>query len=175
MSAEFQREAVSILLKEELEALKQQIITNMRNANEVASGNTIKSMHVTASQDGGTLFGRSPFGTLETGRKAGRVPYNFQAIIYQWMQDKGIHGPAMPYKTKGQHKYDPQKRGDLSLASAIAYTIKTKGTKLHRQGGRSDIYSNVIPDTIKRIGDRIMALIHTSIDSIKINSKEEIS
>ncbi len=175
MATDFQKDAVSVLLREELETLKQRIITNMRNANEVASGRTIKSMHVTADMTGGTLFGRSPFGTLETGRKAGKVPYGFRDIIYRWMQDKGIHAAPKPYVRGGQHKYDPQQRGDLSMASAIAYTIRTKGSKLYRNGGRADIYSNVIPDTIKRIGDRIMSLIHTSIDSIKINGKEEIS
>ena len=174
MAAEFKQTAVSILLKDELETLKQKIISNMRNANEVASGNTIKSMHVEANEYGGTLFGRKPFGTLETGRKAGKVPYRFSDIIYKWKQDKGIHAAPKPYVRGGQHKYDPQQRGDLSMASAIAWTIHTKGSKLFRTGGRADIYSNVIPDTIKRIGDRIMALIHTSIDTIKLNGKEDI-
>lgn len=172
--SEFQEAAVSILLKEELEALKQKIITNMRNANQVASGITIKSMHVEANDTGGTLFGRKPFGTLETGRKAGRVPHGFRYIILQWMRDKGIHAAPMPYVRGRKHKYDPQTRGDLSMASAIAYTIYKKGTRLHRIGGRSDIYSNVIPETTKRIGDHIMKLIHASITSIKLNGTEEI-
>lgn len=163
--------AVDNVLKEELEQARQLIINHIRANGQNASGRTIASLHVEVNGDEGTLFGRNFFGVLETGRKAGRVPYKFSSIIRQWMQDKGIHGEPIPYKTDRPHKYTPQERGDLSLASAIAHTIKTKGTKLHRDGGRADVYSNVIPDVIQRIRKRIIGSMQIEVDSIKLNNQ----
>lgn len=89
----------------------------------------------------------------------------------QWMKDKGIHGTPIAYKTNRAHKYTPEQRGDMSMASAIAHMIATKGTKLHRAGGRADVYSHVIPETMKRLSDRLISLIHLSVGSIKINNE----
>lgn len=161
--------SVKSILQEELQSLAERIAANMRAAGEVASGNTIRSMHVETTEQQGTLFGRAFFGTLETGRNAGRVPRNFSSIIYQWMQDKNVHAAPMPYKRDGDHKYSPQERGDRSMAAAIAYTIKKKGTKLFRSGGRSDIYSNEIPKTISAISERIGKMLIKEVQSIKLN------
>lgn len=167
----FDQQAARVIVREELEQLQQNIIANMQKADEVASGRTIKSMHVETDVQGGTLFGRAFFGVLETGRRAGGIPQDFTAIIYQWMQDKNIHASPMPYKTNRPHKYsDPQVRGDMSMASAIAWTIKTRGSSLFRKGGRDDIYSNEIPLTIKRVEGRLVFLIKQAIRSIKLNN-----
>ena len=91
-------------------------------------------------------------------------------IIYQWMQDKGIHGTPMPYKTNRPHKYTAQERGDRSMAAAVAHTIRTSGSRLYRRGGRDTIYSNEIPDAIKRIEERIAKVLSLTIDSIHINA-----
>ena len=56
-------------MSSELEALKQKIIENHKEAKQVASGRTIASMKVEVTEDGGILWGRSAFGTLETGRQ----------------------------------------------------------------------------------------------------------
>lgn len=169
----FDKDAGRIILKEELQALKGSIINNMRAANEVASGRTIASLHVTDEQERATLWGHFPFGVLETGRKAGKVPYGFGQIILQWLNDKGLHGEPIPYKTDRPHKYSPQERGDLSMAYAIAYTIKQKGSSLHRKGGRADIYSNVIPATLERVRSRFMKFMKLQVEeSIKINIKK---
>ena len=117
----------------------------------------------------GTLYGRKAFGTLETGRKGGRVPRLFNAIIYQWMMDKGIHGRPLPYKIQGNHKYSPQERGDRAMAGAIAYTIRKKGTRLYREGGRADVYTPVVRATIRRITDRFAGLVEEMIDNIRLN------
>lgn len=161
--------SVKAVLQEELQALAERIAANMRAAGEVASGKTIRSMRVEASEKEGTLYGRAYFSVLETGRKAGRVPRNFSDIIYQWMQDKNVHASPIAYKREGNHKYTPQERGDRSMASAIAWTIKTKGTRLFRNGGRSDIYSQEIPKTIANIGDRIGKMAIQEINTIKLN------
>lgn len=164
-------EAMRVAL-DELESLKGEIAANMAAAGEVASGRTIASMRVTDDGAGtATLWGRKPFGTLETGRKAGRVPRNFGAIIYQWMMDKGLHSAAaMPYKRGGLHKYSERERADRSMAWAIARTIERKGTSLYRAGGRADIYSNVIPGAVQRIAGRVASITLASVaGQIKLN------
>lgn len=143
----------NIVLREELESLKQRIIANHRNAGQVASGKTIASMRVNVDGDTGELVGRKQFWNLETGtapwkNATNRVPYSFQAVIEQWIKDKG-----------------------LNLNSwAVAYKIIHEGTKLYRQGGRNDIYSNEIPKTIENIGERLLVIYDQLItESLKIN------
>lgn len=167
----FDPKAASIIINEELERAKEIIIQHIWANGQNASGKTVKSLRVEVNEEGGTLYGRNFFGTMETGRRAGKIPYGFTGIISQWMKDKGIHGTPIAYKTNGTHKYTPQERGDMSMASAIAHTIATKGTKLHRDGGRADVYSNVIPETMERLGNRLMQLIHMYIETIKLNNE----
>ena len=167
----FDPKAASIIVKEELDRAREIIIQHIWANGQNASGRTVKSLRVEVNEEGGTLYGRNFFGTMETGRRAGKVPYGFTGIIMQWMRDKGIHGTPIAYKTNRAHKYTPQERGDLSIASAIAHTIAVKGTKLHRDGGRADVYSNVIPETMERLGGRLMQLIHMYIETIKLNNE----
>nr|DAN67661.1 MAG TPA: hypothetical protein [Caudoviricetes sp.]DAX54989.1 MAG TPA: hypothetical protein [Caudoviricetes sp.] len=164
------QEAASIVLREELERVKQEIIKNHIAAGQRASGRTAASLRVEANETEGTLWGRSPFGTLETGRQAGKVPANFRLIIRQWMQDKGIKARPMPYKTNRPHKYTAEERGELSLAFLIARKIEREGTSLFRKGGRNDIYTNVIPLAKERILMRITSLLKTEIKNIKLTN-----
>lgn len=161
------------IVREELEALAQRIRANHQKAGQVASGRTLKSIRVDVSGDEGTLYGRAYFGVLETGRRAGRVPRNFQQIILQWMKDKGVHADPIPYKRKAsatwQPKYTAQERGDRSLAGAIARKIQTEGSSLYRSGGRTDIYSNEIPVTTERILQRLALVFSKDIESETIN------
>lgn len=160
---------VKVILCEELENLKKQIIEQHFAAGQKASGRTAASLHIEASESEATLYGRSFFDVLETGRKAGKTPKNFQAIIRQWMSDKGIVATPIPYKTNRPHKYTPQERGDMALSYLIARKIRKDGTKLYRDGGRSDIYSNVIPAIKERIKSRIMDLLRVEFKNIKLN------
>lgn len=164
------QDAASVVLREELENLKQAIIKNHLAAGQRASGRTAASLRVEVNETEGTLWGRSPFGTLETGRQAGKVPANFRLIIRQWMQDKGIKARPMPYKTDRPHKYTAEERGELSLAFLIARKIEREGTSLFRKGGRNDIYTNVIPLAKERILMRITSLLKTEIKNIKLTN-----
>ena len=164
------KDAASVILTEELEALKKKIITQHFDAGQKASGRTAASLRVEVTEDEGTLYGRSPFDTLETGRKPGKVPQSFQAIIRKWMADKGIEAAPIPYKTDRPHKYTPQERGNLSLAFLIARKIRREGTRLFRNGGRNDIYSNVIPAAIEKIQSRIAELLKLEVGNIKLNN-----
>ena len=167
-------ETPRMILTEELEALRKNIIMNHLRAGQKASGRTAASLRVDVSEDGGVLFGRNPFGTLETGRKGGKVPMKFHVIIRQWMKDKGIKAEPIPYKTNRPHKYTPQERGEMTLAFFISRKIRREGTDLFRKGGRSDIYSNEIPVTVQRIGERLLSLMSAKVESIKINKKSVI-
>lgn len=165
-------EVPRLILQEELETLRMNIISNHLKAGQKASGRTAASMHVEVSEDSGTLWGRNAFGVLETGRKAGRVPKDFQGIIMQWMKDKGIQAAPIPYLTNRPHKYTPQQRGTLRMSYLIARKIRREGTKLFRAGGRQDIYSPEIEKTMERIETRMVSLIKSKIEHIKLNKVE---
>lgn len=162
------------VLSEELEALKAQIIKHHFDAGQKASGQTAASLHVEATDYEGTLWGRKGFGVLETGRRAGKVPAGFQTIIRRWMESKGIQAAPIPYKTDRPHKYTPQQRGDMQLSYLIARKIQKQGTKLFRSGGRSDIYSDIIPKATERIRSRIFELLKVEVHSIKINKEVDV-
>lgn len=144
------------LVASELEALKQRIIENHRSAGQVASGRTIASLKVEITEDGGVLWGRSAFGTLETGRKGGKVPAGFWKIIRQWMDDKGI-----------------QVEKPDSFAYLVARKIAREGTQLFRNGGRSDIYSPEVKDTVERVSDGIGILFGSEVEHINLNFNED--
>jgi hypothetical protein len=164
---------VSQILTEELGTLKATIINNIRSTGQWASGKTAASMAVMVSGSIGELVGRRAFGTLETGRRGGRVPRNFHNIIYDWMMAKGVHAEPIPYKTSRPHKYTEQERGDRTMAYFIAKTIRRDGTRLYREGGRDDVYSRVIPTTIERINSRLSGIYVAAVtEQIKLNTPQ---
>ena len=144
------------VVQEELDVLRKKIIDNHLCAGQKASGRTINSLRVDVDDEGGTLFGRKAFGTLETGRRGGKVPKGFYQIILQWVKDKGINVE----KPK-------------TFAYFVARKIAREGTELYRQGGRDDIYSNEIPKTQESILNRITGLLSAEVSSINLNSKKE--
>ena len=163
----------SVIVAEELELLKGRIIANMHAQNAVASGRTIRSLKVVPEEYGAALVSEQqmPFGVLETGRRGGKIPYGFAGIIYQWMQDKGVHSDrVIPYKTNKPHKYSEQERADRSMAAAIAHTIAKSGSSLYRKGGRDTIYSQEIPKTIARIEAKLSTFVEAVVmEQIKLN------
>lgn len=167
--------SVEKIILEELTDLKDRIADNIQSTGRNASGRTVKSMHIETRAQGGTLFGRSYFGTLETGRKPGKTPERFTEVIKQWVIDKGISYAAIEYKrkesAKWKPKYTPQERGLNSFASAVAMSIRNKGTRLYREGGSSDVYSKEIPKTIKAIQRRTISLMAdlVNVEHLKLN------
>ena len=143
------------ILIQELSDLKKRITKNHISAGQKASGRTIASLTVETGDTFGQLTGRKFFSTLETGRKAGRVPGNFQAIILKWVQDKGIN----VQKPK-------------SFAFLVARKIAREGTLLYRTGGRADIYSNEVNLTIerltKRLGEDQLKEVMRMFDNVKV-------
>lgn len=109
----------------------QQIRDNLSNTGTNATGKTSTSLHYSVTDQGtkATLkvVGKPFFAVVETGRKPtpnyDKPSKEFVDSIKQWAQAKGA---------------------DTGMAYAIAKSIHKKGTKLFRDGGRQDIYSNVI-------------------------------
>lgn len=170
---------IAKVLTEELHRLAERIKDNHQRAGQVASGRTLRSITYEVNGNVGILYGRFPFGTLETGRgptrKRGNSPIKLDEIIYQWAIDKGIHITPMPYKRKPSKRWQPkynsaEERALRSFSSAVAHKIHKEGTQLFRDQGRKDIYSNEIPEAIKRIEQRISKVFELMIESININA-----
>lgn len=141
------------IIEIQLTDLKNRIIENHLRAGQKASGKTIESLQVKNEDENSIgLFGRSFISTLETGRKSGKVPYGFYSIILKWIEDKGINV-----------------ENPKTMAYFTAKKIASEGTKLFRDGGRSDIYSNEIEKTIRSIETEIGRAAIESITNIKIN------
>lgn len=161
------------IVTDELQQMVVRIQDNIETTGTTASGRTAKSMYVKPLDYGAVLFARKYFGGLETGRPAGGVPKGFNAIIKQWIIDKGISITQIPYKRKASNNWQPKyTEGERSLnlaAGAIAFNIKEKGTKLHQLGGRADIYSNELDITVSKIKKRLASEV---ISQIKSNLKK---
>ena len=146
---------VQNIIFEELEDLRKRIISNIDSTGRKASGRTSGSMHTDISENRGILFGRMAFGTLETGRKSGKVPAGFYQIIKQWVIDKGI-------------SFDSQSERN-SFAYLVSRKIAREGTQLYRTGAEADVYTTEGPETIERIKDRVGFLMRLEFESIKLN------
>lgn len=143
------------IVEEEMAKAKAHITANIDSHGKRASGKTAESMQVQVADEGsavvGTLSGRAFFGALETGSKPWKTQYKtapkfFADIIAEWAQNKGVD--ANPY--------------------AIATTIMRKGSKQHREGPITTIFTEEIDATVQRIEQRVMGLFDTVlVESIK--------
>jgi hypothetical protein len=79
----------------------------------------------------------------------------YEAIL-EWCKAKGIKGK--------------DEKGTQGIAWAITTSIHKRGTTLFRQGGRSNIYSNELPRTIKDTKERLMFLISVQAKNIRLNN-----
>lgn len=128
------------------------IKSNLDTTGTTASGRTKDSIEVVAIDGELTIYGRRFFEGVETGRPAGKIPYRFQDIIRQWMSDKAIEDQF------GQKEW--QKR---NAAYLIAQKIKDSGTQLYRNGGRDDIFSNVINEMLPELEEKLAFAVKESI------------
>lgn len=129
------------MLAETLQILSQygnstvaQIQQNLASTGTNATGKTSRSIHFEVKTDGDKqvlrVLGKPFLFVVETGRKATpnytKPSKQFVASIKEWADTKGL----------GKFAY------------AIAKSIHQKGTKLHRDGGREDIISNVVNQSL---------------------------
>lgn len=147
---------VQNIVFEELEGLRKRIVSNIDSSGRKASGRTAESMRIEITKQGGILFGRAAFSTLETGRKPGNVPAGFYQIIQQWVIDKGFSFDSLSQRN--------------SFAYLVSRKIAKEGTSLYRNGVNDDVYTHEIPDTIDRIKECIGILMNVKVESIKLNS-----
>ena len=124
-----------------------------------ASGRTQKSLQVEKRGDNVVMVDKgegAPFETLKFGRPGGKVPKGFHAIILQWMADKGIQAPAMPYIRKPsenwQPKYTEQQRGQMKRAGQIAGSIRKSGTKRNKQNN-NQVYDEPINELLDELAE----------------------
>ena len=134
------------------------IRNNMENKGINASGRTSSSLKVENYDKGIRLVSRgediAPFGTLEVGRRAGKVPKGFRHILYQWSIDKGL-----------QFEKDAQRK---TFAYFLAKKIADNGTARHRNP-RNDIYSQVVNKVVQDVESKALTRIR---HVIKLHIKE---
>lgn len=163
-------ETIYSILSDELLDLQYRIAQNIIHNGQEATGKTIESLDV--KMDGayhGTLVGRKFFSALETGRGQTMTltpsTPTLQERIYEWLLAKGITAD--------------DGKSDLSLSWAIAKKIHKQGTKLFRDGGRKDVYSNEIPQTVTSIQNRVLeyfaAKAHTINEDVEQYYKSKVS
>ncbi len=109
-----------------------QIQGNLAKTGTNATGKTSRSVRFEVLSDGGKeilrVYGRKYFMAVETGRrpKGDKPSRGFVAAIQEWMTARGKEGSAY----------------------AIARKINREGTKLFQKGGRQDIVSNVVNESL---------------------------
>lgn len=124
---------IDILAKYGTSTVKR-IQDNMQATGSNATGKTSQSVRfqveTSNTKQALKIFGRAYFFSVETGRKAtpqyDKPSEDFVKSIQEWMQAKGMPGTAY----------------------AIAKSIHKKGTRLFQTGGREDIISNVVNQSL---------------------------
>ena len=119
-------------------AIVRNIQDNLKSTGTNASGKTSDSVRFEVSNSSGVVTLRV-IGAVPSSQQSKLDPnqprrtYHPEMIqsLTEWAQDKGVE--ASPW--------------------AIAKTILKKGSKLYREGGRTDIYTNVIEDS-KSLSER---------------------
>lgn len=124
-----------------------------------ASGRTQDSLRVYVDGNMVVLEGRAFFSALQygsapwTGKTGISCSYEeFKGIIYQWATDKGLNlGQAKEFK---------------KAVANIAWSIMNNGTKLHRQGGRLDVYDTLINEALLDMQDLAAVEVMKQVDVV---------
>jgi len=131
------------------EQVRKEIVANHERAGQVASGKTRDTMRTEVTSGAGSvtaaLYGRKYFAALETGSKPWKKQYKhpprpFVDTIARWMSDKGITGVS---------------------AYLVAKKIMREGSKLHRDGGREDIFTPAMEQAERLIDEQISDILTT--------------
>ena len=131
------------ILKELMEQLKDDIL-QAYSSNvpiERTTGKTGEALEIKIDNETAQLLGYSYTGVLDEGRKAGRVPKGFYYIIKRWAIDKGI-------SFSSQREFD-------TFCYFTARKTAEEGTRLFREGGRTDILQDNIAELEKQLADKV--------------------
>lgn len=138
-----------------LEQAKADIQASMAMNGINASGRTSDSFHVVATDDHIMLVmggdGTAPLATLEIGREGGKVPYNFQEILYEWSKNKGI-----PFSDDRQRK---------TFSWFLSQKIKREGTQRHKTP--VDVYSTIVHETVEKLKPAIVQAVRDHFTSTR--------
>lgn len=138
------------IVREELEALKNDIIQKHIAAGQRTTGRTASAFSIVSHPTGGALLGANYSGVLERGRKPGKTPYNFSEIIKKWIIAKGL--------TFTPNANETAEEALNRYARAIAWKIKKQGSRLHRDvGSRPDIFTTATERFTIRLAERYAA------------------
>lgn len=140
------------MLSEWAERVIVKIQENLDSTGTTASGKTKESLEYELTESGVRILGRQYFRGVEEGRPAGGIPYKFQDILYDWAKAKGILSSFGDTESKQR-----------SALYMVGQFIKNNGTKLYREGGRTDIYSDVINEEVENLTEKIFLNISESI------------
>lgn len=152
-------EGIREIISECLERVRQRVQERMDASGRNASGRTSKSLTVVLSEMGGSLEAAPSYRYMLTGRGAGPVPANFTDIIAQWITDKGI-------SVRPQRAGQSQEAALRSMAGAIAYSIMKNGTRLHRQGGQEDMFTDIFAEEVERMGADMLNRVSVEVGKI---------
>lgn len=132
------------LIYEFLDSIKDDIIREQEAQGRTASGKSVDEYRVEANNSGGQLSGVSYVGTLETGRKAGKIPKGLRFTIREWIDNKGLFSGESNSRKN-------------SIAYLISRKIANEGTLLYRQGGNSGVISDsVTEERIKEFEGKLL-------------------
>lgn len=110
-----------------------------RDAGQVATGRTLASLEVKKINDNHIqILANEYIGTLEVGRKAGKVPFNFKQIIVDWSIAKKIS-----FSTATQRN---------QWAWFVARKIQRQGTRRHKNP--QDIFTTPLADLTADIAEK---------------------
>lgn len=153
--------SVRNIVTSHLNAIKDGIASRMAQQNRIASGRTLQSLVIKATDTGGSLEGSSTFKYLENGRGPGKIPMGFYDIIKDWIVAKGISYQQMAPKN------GTPEQGLTRLSGAIAHTIMTKGTKLYRDHGYNDIYSELMEKELDLLAKDALGVFEVEVDKLQ--------
>lgn len=139
--------------------LRDEIRTAIASKGLRASGRTQQSLRVYEDGNEIGLEGRAFFSALQYGSSAwtGKTGIactfeTFRGIIYQWATDKGLNlGQAKEFN---------------KAVGAITWSIINRGTRLHRQGGRLDVYDTLITEALLDMQDLAAVEVMKQVDVV---------
>lgn len=131
--------------------LRDSIIAYVEDQEESIIGHVDALAYIEAMEQGNAPWETIPTKQAKDGHTYDYVPQWFADAIGKWMADKGIQ------ETKERNRY------------AVAWKIIHDGTLLYRQGGRSDIYSEVTKAVAEEIADELVMEVAVQIKTITLN------
>lgn len=131
--------------------LRDSIQSYVEDMGDRVSGHVDALSYIEAMEQGNAPWEPIPTKQAKDGHAYDYVPQWFADAIGKWMADKGIQ------ETKERNRY------------VVAWKIIHDGTLLYREGGRSDIYSEITKAVAEEIADALVAEVALQIKTITLN------